>query len=369
MQRKFMLAMAIVLLAACSSGDENANIESWIIAPANGDVLSGEVQVQIGFEGPAESVEILVNGEVASTASVGDADGVLEVALDTTSVEDGAAELSARAFAEDTEGLSEAIDVLIDNVAPIAAIDLEPMEILDGEATISITVDEANIDTIRLLSSHDGELVALTESADSIEWDTTTVESRVHALSLEVVDIAGNTTATDEIPIIVGNNGRLLDQPELEYSPSAWVMIPDPFDPEAEIHTRVIAEQDVAGEDPENIVRVVTWMTWETEDDWAFEYAFGQGICPHRGVAYAYEESDSGLAYIDMAWTEVPASQQEAAMANDGDHPDDAVTFPFNGDPATCGSFFGHVAALEPESHAGEEISFTANFFFIYGAE
>jgi hypothetical protein len=360
----------LVTLAACSSDNgENRAIECWIVAPNADEVLSGEVAVQIGFEGPATSIELTANGEVVSSRDPSGADGSLTVELDTSEIDDGVVELGARASSEDGEGVAEPISVFIDNTAPVVSLDVVAMEIFEGDVEISVSIEEANISSVCLLSDHEGEITSVTEEVETLSWDTLNSESRLHRISLEVSDVAGNVTTTDEIPVIVGNNGLLLDQGELQYSPSAWVSIPDPFDSAAEIHSIVAASQTAAGADPEAIVRVVTWLTWDVEEDWAFEYSLGQGICPHRGVAYDYEESDDGLAVIDIAWTEVPATQQEAALVHDPSHPEDAVTFPYNADPATCGSFFGHVAALEPESHAGERISFQTSFFFIFGEE
>lgn len=368
MKRISTIVGVIFAVAACSSGESDP-VQGWIITPEAGDVVSESIDVQVGYEGSVALVELVIGDDVVADLEVEDpSEGVSTLTWDTTTVAEGEVELMARVVGtDDSEHLIAPVAVVVDNTAPVASIDEDRMAILLDEVEVAVTIDEANVETVRLLSDHAGEVAMAEETVSSLTWDTTAVESRVHWVTLEVTDVAGNVFETDEIPLLIGNNGYLFEQGELQYNPSAWLSIPAPYDSTLELDRRIVADQGVPDADPENIVRVVSWINWDNSDDWNMEYSIGQGICPHRGVAYEYVESTTGEAIVDIAWTEVPVTQQEAAMENDPEHPDGAETFPYNADPLTCGAFFGHVRALDAEAHAGGEVSFTANFMFIYG--
>ena len=159
---------------------------------------------------------------------------------------DNEVSLTARVASSGSEAESQAVQVLVDNTEPVASVDIERFDTIDGDTTVPVTIDEANVSEVRLLADGD-EIATATEAVDELDWDTTTVESRSYYLTLEVTDVAGHVVESEPVPVVVVNNGRVLSGGELEYIPSAWVSIPDPFDPLAEFHTRISADMDVAG--------------------------------------------------------------------------------------------------------------------------
>ncbi len=363
-----LLVLGFIPLGCSTPVDtpDPVTVECLINSPAPDALVSDTVEVEVDLEGLVTLVELRVADQVIGSVEVEVDDETAIVSWDTTDSDDGEIELTARVVSEDpdVEAESETVTVIVDNTAPTAELTFEHRQILEGQVDVPATINEENIAELTLLGP-DGELVSSTDGSSELSWDTTNVEAGFHMVRLQVVDKLGRSAETDEIEVIVTNNAYILDQSELSYNPR--IMIPDPFDPEADLHRRIAADLDLDGTDPENIVRVMTWVTWEADGDWTIEYAFGQGVCPHHGVEYTSEESSEGEIMIDLAWVDVAEIPRNRALANDPDHSEDAVTYPFNTDPRTCGSFFGHVAVVNAEDHPGEDLTFTANFMFIYG--
>jgi hypothetical protein len=354
MKRFFFCVCILSVLAGCSGGSDP--VECWLVAPEADAVVSETATVRIGYSGPADRFELLVNGEVVAETQETGTEGIVEILWNTTERADGEITAVTRVYGDGVDGESEPITLIVDNAAPIASLDLERLSVIDGEFAVPVTITEANLVSARLMSN-DVELANITETAGEIPWDTTAVESRLYWVRLVVEDAAGRTAETETIPVVVANNGRRLTPvDEYQYIPGTWVTSVE--------DTRVSAEMDIPGTEPENIVRVVSWVTWDASTAWTVEFSLGQGFCPHRGIMYVNEISDTGEIVLDMAWTEVDPELQAAAMALDTDHPDGAEAFPFNGDPATCGSFFGHVRPMETTS---SDIDIEINFVFIYG--
>ncbi|MFZ5785668.1 MAG: hypothetical protein ACOY3Y_04425 [Acidobacteriota bacterium] len=358
----FVLGLALALaVAGCSNGEGQQSVEVWIDSLSADDVVSGDVEVQVGYEGPVARIEILVGDAVVGSVDVTDGAESASVAWNSVETPDGAATVTARASTSAgraTDG--EPVSVVVDNTAPVASLDLARLSVLQGTVEVPISVDEANLTGLRLLSGDD-ELLSASEATSSVSWDTTAGEVGVHRVSLEVTDAAGHVTSTDPIPVVVANGGEEID---IEYSPSGWIIIPADFDGTQDTHTRVVAPMS-----DRPVERVISWLTWEASEGWLIEYAIGQGICPHRGVQYLAEESREGEIILDLKWTDLDPSIQARALANSPGSPDDATTFPYNADPLTCGSFFGHAADMEPADHAGMELQVDSHFVFIYAAE
>ncbi len=353
--KRLVLLLFVVAFAGCSGSTEP--VECWIVAPVEGDVVSETAEVRIGFSGPATVFEVLVDGDIVAEGDDGDAtDGVATLEWDTSEHDDGAVEITVRVEGSGSEHEGEPLDVVIDNTAPEASLDIERMSMLEGQVDVPVTVTEENIAAARLMSG-DTELASVTELDGDFPWDTTTATSGFHSLSLVVEDVAGRSVETSEVLILVVNNAHHLTADEFAYDPGAWAS------PSG--HTRVQAPMAITGLDPENIVRVITWLSWD-DSDWTLDYAMGQGFCPHRGIAYMQEESNSGEIILDIAWTELETVFQNAGRAQDPDHPADAESFPYNGDPATRGNFFGHVNVID--AGGGTDVEIEVNFIFFYGA-
>jgi hypothetical protein len=367
-----------LVVYGCDTPDENPPapepVECVITAPEADAVVSGSIDVTIGLTGPVTQVELLANGEVvADQAPEADATEIT-VSFDSTTVEDGPVELLARVQGETEEVTdeSETVAVVVDNTAPEASIGLERMSVLEGQATVPVSITEENVTQIRLLDGDDNELAVATEGVDELSWDTTAVESKVYRLHLVVTDAVGNEVESDEVPVVVVNNGYAFDDDEIDYDPSGWVIIPDPFDETVEIDIRQYPAMDIPGveENVENIVRVISWMTWNPEDapDVELEYSIGQGICPHRGLQYLADSNADGEVILDLAWADMDADLQQASIDQDQDgYEEGSGVFPYDGDILTRGTFFGHIRAIDAEDHAGLEVLTTVHFVFIFG--
>jgi hypothetical protein len=373
-----LLAGALILgLSAygCDAPEENPPepdpVECVITAPEADALVSGSVDVTVGLTGPVTRVELLVNGEVVADETPEEGATELTVSWDTTTVDDGAAELLARVEGETEEVTdeSEMVAVVVDNTAPTASIGLERMEVLEGQATVPVAITEEHIAQVRLLDRDDNELATATEGLEEFSWDTTTVESKVHWLRLEVTDAIGNLTESDEVPVVVVNNGYAFDDDEVDYDPSGWVFVPDPFDATVEIDLRMYPQMDLI--DADNVVRVITWLTWDPVPGVELGYNIGQGICPHRGLPF-YEigtepTSEEGEIILDIAWDDLDPDLQRTAIDGDADgYEEGSGVFPYDGDILTRGTFFSHVRPVDPETHEGLELLTTVHFVVIY---
>jgi hypothetical protein len=348
--------LLLTVLAGCSGDPEP--VECWLVSPSADGVVDGTIDVSIGFSGPARQFEVLVNDVVTVEADASSAvDSVITVTWDTTSTADGPVSLRARVVGDGSEEESDPINVVVDNTAPQASLDLERLSVIEGSFGVPVTIEETNVSEARLMIG-DSTVASVTTDVAEIVWDTTNTRSGLHSIRLVVVDAAGRVAETEPLPVIVANNGYRLADDEVGYDPGEWVVTGE--------HTRITAAMNVPGTDPSNIVRVVTWLTWDPASAWRLQYSTGQGFCPERGVRYAVEDSDSGEIILDVAWAELGESLRAAAMRNVPTHPEDSEAFPFNDDPATCGAFFGHVNPLEAN---GNDIDIHVNFVFLYGEE
>ena len=354
--KRFLLVLILIWIG-CGDANDSEAVDCWIVSPLT--VVGGTTDVQVGFSGSVTTLELLAGSTVVAQAATADAvDDTVTISWDTTSAADGSVDLTVRA--EGSDSASDPVSVVVDNTFPVASIGLNRLTVLEGQATVPLNIVEANISTIRLLNQ-DGELVSVTGTTAELTWDTTAVSDQVHEVYLEITDLANNSSSTTEIPVIVANNG---EEVTFEYIPAAAVEIPDPFNPYAEFHTRTMAYMDDTA-----VARVIVWLTWDASNEWPLELAVGQGFCPHRGIEYIAEESEDGEIYIDLARTDLSSSTISTIQGQMPSHPTDATSFPYNGDPATLGAFFGHIAPLEPEEHEGETMAIEVGFVFIYEAE
>lgn len=350
-----------------------------IASPETGDVVSGDVDIRIDFEGPVTLVELLLDGEEIEELVPSEGDSSATIIWNSEDVDDGTVEFVAHVVGDADEGIEDTSDpvevtventeVIVDDIDPVISLDVDRMSILVGEAGLAVSIDEENVVSVRLLDDEEDEvLVEASEESDELTWDTTAVESKVYWIRLEVEDIGENVAETEAIPVVVANNGYVVEQDQLMYD-SVWVIVPEPLDPTLDIHVKVAAPLDVIGSEPDTITRLITWLTWDAEEaeGMSIEYATGQGICPHRGVTYMAAESDTGELIIDMAWVEVPTAAQQAALVYDPAHPEDSSYFPNNGEITTCGAFFGHLAPMDAEDYEGLEFLYTAHFVYING--
>ena len=355
--KRLIWLFLIIVVTGCSGGSDP--VECWIVAPVEGDVVSETAEVRIGFSGPVQHFELLVDGEVAVQADEdAGAEGVATLSWDTSEIADGNVELTIRVEGPDSEHQGEPFDVIVDNTAPTASLDIEHLAVLEGQVDVPVTVEEENIAAVRLMIG-DTEVASVTTLDGDFPWDTTTTASGLHSIRLVVEDAAGRTVETSEEQVILINNGYHLTDEDLNYDPGPWVVAAE--------HTRIEAFMGISGTDPDNIIRVIMWLTWDGSLGWNLDYAMGQGFCPHRGIQYHHEESDTGELLMDVTWSELESVFRNAGSAQDPDHSADSPVFPYNGDPATRGNIFGHINVLEAGS--GTSLDFTANFVFIYGDE
>jgi len=334
--------------------------------PAAGAVVGGDVAVEVALWGDIAKVEILSGGEVVAEADVGeDADGTVTLALDTTEMEDGAHDLEVRVTdVDDNHILSlESVSVVVDNTAPVVAITSERLQVVFGPVTLDVEIDEAHVADVKLLDQESEEVLAQADTAvGSLSWDSTQQEDDLYRLALEVTDEAGNVGRVDGFPIVVAYNGQ--DCPVQWIPPTEvpegeskkWTHVPSNWMTGVEFHTRVMAN-NIPG-----VRKVITWLTWDGDEDWLLEFAMGQGFCPHRGISYLKEESRSGEIILEIARDELPDDivMQFPAAAQDDD------TFPHNGDPASFGSFFGHIAPMDPADHVNERIPIDSHIVFLF---
>jgi hypothetical protein len=349
--------MLVALAAGCDDGTDDPTdplpIEVRIGSPAADAVLQGGASIVLELTGPVASVRLTAGDvEVAAADVTNPAAGSIAVPWDTTTATDGPVTLVAHATGADAQAdESDPVTVVIDNTAPLAAFGIPRFALLAGEADVALDVVEANVASIRVT---DGATVlfASTEAAASFVWDVSALEDRLHRLALEVTDIAGRTARVADFPVIVANHG---EEVAVTYDPSARVSVPVDW-ATAEYHTRGSATAR-----PE-IVRLVSWAAWEAAAGWRMEYTIGQGLCPHRGIAYRSVTEASGEAVIELGRDELASSITSLWPAEYRSEP----VFPYNADPLTFGAFFGHLNPLDPETHVGTWLPIEIHYVYLY---
>ena len=348
------VSLCFFMWSACGDTDDSggSSLEVTISSLTAGDLVHDTIIVLVEFSGAVTLVEIYADGVEVAERNVQDSDGdEVEITWDTTQTADGAVSLVAHAIGDGAEADSGAVEVTIDNTAPIADFGIERLTVAQGEITVPLSIEEANLQTIRVANQF-GDLFASEDSADSFSWDTTTSGDGVYYLHLEVVDTAGNTGQITDFPVVVANNGAEMD---VTYAPDATVSVPADY-ATTEYHTRTTATME------DGVERIISWLTWDAGEGWLMEYTVGEGICPHRGIAFLREESRTGEIIIDLARADLPPDITSLFPADD----QTSTTFPNNGDPATFGAFFGHVDPLEPADHVGESLDIEVHMVFFY---
>ncbi|HEY3451509.1 MAG TPA: Ig-like domain-containing protein [Myxococcales bacterium] len=354
------LSAALLLAPACSSNppDEQPGpdasvpagpdasqpvpVTCTLVSPAADALVTGTVEVKVEFQGPATKIEILDGDSVAASADVTASPAT--ISLDTTKLSEGAHTLKAKASSAEASGESAAVAIVTDNKAPALNLGLMNMAFLEGPAAVvPIVVTEVHVAKVQLLEA-DTVLVDLTAIPDDILWDTTKVADGLHTVKLSVTDTVGHTTVSPEKKIIVGNHATI---PAITYLPAALVTVPENWQ---------TVEIDVRGmvTNPGSIKHIITWLQWDPAalpTPINFEYSVGEGLCPHRGIKFIGKESTEGEIVLDLKRSEVPAEAEAKFPAGS-----DTVSFPFNTDPETLGSFFGHIAIMDAADHVGQSL-------------
>jgi len=360
MNEKMKIAAVIMLagfIGACGGdGGQYDQIACAITSPSDGVIAGGEMDVTVAVSGPVAKVQLLANGLAAAEQAVAPGSNSVTLTWTTSPTPDGPVSLVARAMIDEyIETRSEPVSVTLDNTSPQVFFGeaLPRMNVVSDEIEVPLVIDEANLASIRVIDRESQqELLSSQEIVTSFAWDTTGFEDGIHHLTLVAVDTAGNTGRIDDFPVVVANTGKEVG---FSYVGSNEIFIPENWQ-EVEYHLRA----SVTGQ--AGINRVISWLTWDNADGWTLAYDIGQGLCPHRGISYISEQSDSGEIVIDLKRSDLPPEIVSRLPAAD----QDSTVFPYNGDPLTFGAFFGHVNPLSPDEHINETLQVGIHFVFFY---
>lgn len=357
MHRKLLMTGLVVGLWAGCGEEETTPIEEIgcsILSPAADDVAHEQLSVQIGLDGPVVRVELLVAGAVVATTDVPEPMRSVSLEWNTATGADGAVELSARAYdARETEAVAEPVTVVVDNTAPVVAMGVDRYALIRGNGPVALAIDEPHLATVRVTSDlvgvvYDGPAEA---AAPEFTWDTTTAEDRIHKLTVTATDAVGHTATLADFPVIVANHG---EEFEVEYDPGARVFVPANY-ATAEYDTRAFVPSH------EGVFRLISWMTWDPTAGWTMEYSIGEGMCPHRGIAFTYAESNTGEVVIELSRDMLPSSIINLFPEEDRR----TTTFPSNDDPLTFGSFFAHIRPLNPADFVDQTVPIEVHWVLI----
>jgi len=230
-----------------------------------------------------------------------------------------------------------------DSEAPGVVLDTARFSVVSDEVVLTGRVEDPHVKTVTLWNE-DGDLMEqdADEGEFEIHWSTSAVDDGIQLLQVSATDKAGNVGESDLVPVVVANSGV---EKEVTYDPRAEVFIPTNYQ-SVEYHTRGMVNS------LPRMTRIVTWLTWDPTDEWHLELATGQGLCPHRGIAYTSVEGQDGELFIDLAREDLDAAiVAQLPAANQ-----DLSIFPYNNDVATFGSVFSHVAPLDPADHVGQRL-------------
>jgi len=356
MTRSTILLLSIALCACSGSGpgSEPEQVSCSIIDPAAGTVVHDALDVQVQLGGPVVHVELLADDAVVATVDV--EPGCLSATLtwDTTGLADGTVALAARvASDEDMSATSDALDVVVDNTAPLVTFgpDFPRISVISGEASVPVSIEEDNVESV-VLTSGDVELARVGESTSTLTVDTTAIEDGLHRLELVVTDVVGRTAEVTDFPVVVVNSGEhraiTYDPYQQLYIPTAWETV--------EYHTRGSALS------APNVDEIISWLVWDASASWTIEYAIGQGLCPNRGIEYLSEMSEDGEIILTLKRSELNPVIVARLPAED----QTSDVFPYNTDTLTFGAYFGHAAPLDPADHVEETLPIEIGMVLLY---
>lgn len=329
--------------------EADAPFECEITGPEADAIIGEQVDVQVMCTIPPTVIELFVDGaSVARSPMVDAATGLATVTWRPEA--EGASSLEVSAELGERVATTQAVGVLVDLFAPTVDLDLATFALVSGSISVPVSIVETQLTSV--VVQLDGEEIgSYDEAPTSVDLDTATLVDGAHALLVEVTDVAGNV-ATKATTFIVVNKG---EEVQVQYIPSAEVYIPENY-MSVEYHTRIqVAAQP-------GVTRVLTWLTWEGGRDWTMEYSLGQGICPHNGIQYVAEESNSGAILLDLRREDLSAEVLAKFPAEEKD----GVTFPYNDNPRTFGAFFGHVAPMDPADHVGESVAIDVHYVLFF---
>jgi hypothetical protein len=303
-----------------------------IASPAEGAVLGGSFTVSFTWSEIPDSISVFMDG-----APVGElTGGAADLTVDSTARTDGGHRLGATGTWGETQVEAEAVSITVHNLGPV--IDTEGyrrFDIISGaEARIPVEITDAvGLASIEIFRS--GEPIATIDTEPILPvFDSTVVEDSVLALMLRATDTAGLSTMSDELPVIVMNDGSIVEMTEAAVPGSEWdewsVTIPEnPAGLELDIKSHWTM--------PEKIARLFSVAVVESEGRWVTAYTVGEGECPHSGtVRKASSDNDgNGFHIIDLSATELGSPTFTAggmwfnhiAQGNLSDHLNDTFTF------------------------------------------
>ncbi len=315
-----------------------------ITTPVSGAVLGADVAIEVATTGGADEVVLLANGAEAGRSPVG-ADGTASFAYAASA--EGDSQVMVKALrADGASAFSSVVVVTIDLTPPVVSVPLERFTVVKGSVALAAQVTDLHPDTLRLVGADGAVLATAFPGTSDLLFTSTEVADGAHDVHVEATDLAGNTGASAPLVFVVANNGEEL---EVEYIPMAKVSVPENWQT-AEYHTRVMSEVRPG------VKRILTWVTWDPSGDWQMEYSVGQGTCPHNGIQYLAKQSRAGEIVIDLR----RAALDPAIVAKFPVEEQTSDVFPINADPATFGSFFSHVAPLDPADHVGQSVDIQA---------
>jgi len=339
------------------SADHSACLEAplfcQIVSPAAG-LVHDTIRVDIVFTGPITHLWLLDQTGTLGETSVTSGSTTATMNIDTTDLLDGSITLEALVEAEDgRQAQSDPIQLQVDNTAPVASFGSEwaRLEVLSGTATISLSIQESNLESLRITSAGQ-ELLETSEALDEFAWDTAGAPDGIHSLKMELTDRVGHSIEVDGPTVVVVNQGQ---EAAVTYSPGAELTIPENWQ-NVEHHVRTSTASQPG------IKRIISWITWDAAEEWNIEYAVGQGLCPHRGIRYQAIESTSGEILIDLARADLDPGIVTSLPEAD----QNSYVFPHNNDPRTFGAFFGHVAVVDPAEHVNQSLPIEVHYVFLY---
>ena len=358
MSEKIKVAAFIVLagfIGACGGdGGQYDQIACAILSPADGVIVGSEVDVTVAVSGPVAKVQLLTDGRSVAEQAVPPGSDSITLTWESSQAPDGQLSLVARAMMDEgIESRSEPVTVVVDNTQPRVSFDMSRMDVVTDEIVIPLVVEEDNLVSIRVVDRESQqELLSSQELVTGFAWDTTGFDDGMHHLTLQVVDAAGNTGRVDDFPVVVANYG---EEVGIQWIGNSEIFIPENWQ-QVEYHLRASATSKPG------ISRVLSWLTWDGAAGWTLNYDLGQGLCPHHGINYTSQQSDSGEIVIDLSRADLPPEIVSQFPTAD----QDSSVFPYNTDQRTFGAFFGHIVPLSPDEHINESLAVEIRFVFFY---
>jgi hypothetical protein len=196
-----------------------------------------------------------------------------------------------------------------DTTAPTLALTVGRYDVIRGKRTLTPeAADDTAVAHVELLV--DGAPVAESMTAPfAIEWDSVAGADGVHQIHLVAHDAAGNSAQTEDVPVLVVNQGTTPAFDEVPQAVDGLIektfKVPITWNGNDEL-----IDLKYHWDMPASMKKVVAVLAWDPAQGFDMDFSTGTGFCPDSGVAKKKAIGASGETVLEYTpTTALPTGQ------------------------------------------------------------